>query len=402
MQRLFLRHYRNLVQGLWFRPVLVTLLHGALAIAVVALDHGLVEPIVFKGSADTARAVLTTIAGSSFTAVSIAFTITIVTLQLVSDQFTPRALRGFLGRPLVQMVAGVFVGLVLYCLVVLGLMPDVTERDNYGLPVTVGVLLAIGALFLLLVFIHRISTSIHVSNIVADVARGTADALERHFAEGEPGPAESLEVTEPIEVIVAERSGYVQSIDLDALAGIAERAGVTLRLAVQSGDFIVAGRPVARSSGPLSDEARRRVVGACVCQSQRDLHMDPAFGLRQLADIGAKALSPGINDPTTAVQCLRWMSAVLTPVVRAPRPPARRVAAGEGVVIMPLRGVAELLDESFEEIALYGAASPRICREVRAALDVLDEAVHADHRPALDALRRRVQRFDGPTLTPPG
>jgi len=395
MRAIIQRHYRDLVNGLLFRPVLLTLAHGLLAVGVVTFDHH-IDLALLPGSISTARAVLTTIAGSSFTAVSIAFTVTIVTLQLVSGQFTPRALRGFLGQPGVQRVAGDFMGLVLYCLIALGLMPDVGGSGDYSLPMTVGIALAIVALFVLLIFIDRIARAIQVSNIVADLAANTRQAFDRHYAVDGPGAGEPRSETDADwPTLCAGESGVVQSVDIAGLTRVAERTGVALRLAVQPGDFVIAGEPVARlERGRIADlepaggaDVVRRAV---VCRAQRDMQMDPAFGVRQLADIAVRALSPGINDPSTADHCLHWLSALFCPLLAEPRPTVRRWAAGDGVVEMPLRPMHDLLQVALEEIALYGTDNPRMRRGIQRTLDRLDRACHPSHRAALEALRARL------------
>ncbi len=396
MRALIRRYYRDLTRGLLFRPLLLTLLHGALALAVVLIDQRLPGDF-FEGSVETARAVLTTIAGASFTAISITFTITIVTLQLVSGQFTPRALRGFLGRPWVQLVAGQFMGLVLYCLVSLGLMPDAGQDVHYGLPGTTAVVLSVLALLSLIVFIDRIARAIQVSNIVADLAATTRAALERHYRVVED-PADGVRpaLDEAWPTIAAERDGVVQSIDLDALCALAEKTGAGLRLAVQPGDFVIAGEPLARvERGARADlEAVDGVAalrGAVALKSQRDLKMDPAFGVRQLADIAVRALSPGINDPSTADHVLHWLSALFCPLLAEPRPTYRRRAAGEGVVEMPLRTIEHLLREAFEEVVVYGADNPRIARGLARTVERLARVCHPDHRPAIERLRAAQQ-----------
>ncbi len=402
MRAFIRRHYRDLVNGLLFRPILITVLHAALAVLVVVISRHLEEPL-FSRSADTTRAILTTIAGSSFTAVSIAFTVTIVTLQLVSDQFTPRALRGFLGRPWVQLVAGCFVGLVLYCLVALGMMRDGSEGGDHGLLAMVAVVLAIVALFVLLVFIHRISQSIQVSNIIADLVAETRTALDRHYAADDraaDGPRPEDDDGWPR--VDAEEAGVVQSIDLDALLDLAADADVALRLAVQPGDFVLAGQALARfeRGAPAGLEPHGGVAAlrrAIVRQSQRDLSMDPAFGVRQLADIAARALSPGVNDPSTADHCLHWMTAIFAEVMARPRPTHRRLAAESGVVEVPLRPVARLLRTAFEEVAVYSADNPRMRRAVRRTLERLDGVTHPTHRPALAGIRRAIEA----SLDPP-
>lgn len=215
--------WQNVSRGFWFYPGLVALAFAGLAVALVELDRALSADglaVLFDGDASAARSILSTVAGSLITVAGLAFSITVVTSQLVSGQFTPRAIRSFFGDRVSELLAGAFVGIFAYCLVVLRAVRAESESDGFvpSLAVTVGILLGLVGLVLLLAFIHRITQLIKVENIAARIAGETLSSVDTLFPEpyGEPRQdgrallAQWEADSEPV-VIRPERPGYVQT-----------------------------------------------------------------------------------------------------------------------------------------------------------------------------------------------
>jgi len=207
-------------------------LPGLIAIALALLGGGLARLdriggsegllAIFPAGAPAAQTVLSTIATSVATVAGVAFSITIVSLQLVSQQFTPRALRGFLGDRLNQTVAGVFIGVFLYCLAVLRTIEQGDDAFVPELTVAVGVALAFLAFALLLVFVHHMGHSIQVSNIAKRIADETLAATSEPYPStyGEPlGHVDPGELVDRWEreakptVVYPEKAGFIQSVD---------------------------------------------------------------------------------------------------------------------------------------------------------------------------------------------
>lgn len=340
-----LRAWRqNLLAGFWLLPGLVAAAFAGLAFGVLAIDRAAGPRGVafgFDGDAGAARDILATIAGSLITVAGLTFSLTIVVLTLISSQFTPRALRGFLADRLTQVVAGVFVGIFVYCLLVLRRVRDEGAGDPFvpGLSVTVAIGLGLLTLAFLLAFIHHMGQTIQASHIAARVASTTNAAIDRVYPERyDPSREQSqtgildswLEDGEPARVTPA-RSGHVQLIDVAALVDHAP-AGARLHVAVRPGEFVTESDTLVRIWPADALEAVRTTARrAITIQNERDLREDPAFGLRQLTDIALKALSPGITRPNDGRHVHR-LPASGARASRRPRAPAipAPVAVGRG------------------------------------------------------------------------
>jgi len=319
--------WRDLVDGFWLVPGLVSLLGSGLALLLLWIDHlsgRAATFLAFGGSPSAARSILSTIAGSLITVAGLIFSLTITTLQLASNQFTPRALRAFLSDRITQVVAGGFVGIFGYCLLVLTSVRSKAESGDSFVPslsVTVAIGLGFLGLALLLVFIHHTAQSIQVANIAARIAHETTRAIDHLYPSGQGKPRDVdaaglvrawRDEAAPTPVRAA-RPGYVQSVALDDLLDGAARRGLRLHLRARPGDFVAPGDTIAEvwPAGAADDACVKTVRRAVTVVAQRDIHQDAAFGVRQLADIALKALSPGINDATTAITCINYLRTIL-------------------------------------------------------------------------------------------
>lgn len=366
----------NLMQGFWFVPGLITIALGALSLFMISLDRAAGPrgvPGAFDGDATAARSILSTISGSLITVAGLAFTLTVVTLQLVSSQFTPRALRNFLGDRINQVTAGSFVGIFLYCLLVLrSVRTSVEDKDGFipALSVTIGIVLAVFALGMLLAFIHHVASSIQVSNIAARIARqslGRVDGLfPEAFGRGLKDDAEELasdwSTQSPEVEVYASRPGYIQIVDVGELV---EELGTDgeLRVLVEvcPGDFVTPYTRLVSAWGTRCSDPDRAVHSAIRIDSERDITQDVGYGIRQLADIALRALSPGINDPTTALDCIGYLRAIIERLAARDLPAKVRATEDESaVVVVRRREFSEYVADAFVEVGRFATADARV------------------------------------------
>jgi uncharacterized membrane protein len=388
----------GLLGGLWFVPGGLVVLFGVLAVAAVEIDQrsAVAGSPLFEGDAPAARTVLSVIAGSLITVAGLTLSITIVVLQLTSSQFSPRILRNFFGDRVTQVTVGAYVGIFVYALVVLR-----SVGGNGGfvprLSVTVASALAIAAVVLLIVFIHHVSLSIQVSYVTGDIARKTLARLDALYPEGrgevvdDDTAAEVLASwnAEPHGRVTAGQPGYVLGVDLDGLArALAGRAGQAAVL-VRPGDFVSVEMPLVAVWPAGSAEACREAVRTSIrIDRERDLDQDVDFGLRQLVDTAVKALSPGINDPTTACTCIGYIRSILVRLAERPLPAPVRRYPEHGLTILALRREFEEHLEALEEIDRHAGNDPRVTRAlVAASRSISDTAQHAGARRRSAAAR---------------
>jgi uncharacterized membrane protein len=377
--------WQNALRGFWLFPGLTALALAVLAVVLVELDRrGGAEGIshTFDGDASAARSILTTVGTTVITVAGLAFSITVVTVQLVSSQFSPRTLRSFLADRPSQLIAGAFVGIFAYCLLVLRTVRDEGGGTAEFVP-SLGVSGAIGlglvGLVLLLVFIHRVTQVIKVENITGRVAAETLEAIGSHYPKpfAEPGGAPLTEVlaaweaAAPPQAVRPARPGHVRAIETGLLPKLDLPASSLIHLAVRVGDQVTTSTAVVRvwCAEPL-DEGRladlRRLV---TVERERDVAADPAFGIRQLTDVALRALSPGVNDPTTAITCIGYLQEALEQLAGRRFPdPVRHLEPGGILVAASTASFEELLREPFADLARFASGDARV---VSAMLDAL-------------------------------
>jgi uncharacterized membrane protein len=252
------------------------------------------------------------------TVAGVVFSITLVSLSLAASQYTSRVLRNFMSDRVNQLVLGVFVGIFAYCLVVLRTIRGDDEGDFVpSLAVLGGLVLAFAGIAVLIHYIHHISVSIQASQILARAMHETLRAVDRLFPEGvgEEIPAGSDEADPqpgPWQPVAARSSGYLRGIDTDGLLAWADEEDVVVRMERCIGQFVFEGLPLLSVAGrPLADGDLDRLAGFHVVDRQRTVEQDAAFGIRQIVDVALKALSPGVNDTTTAVMSVDHLTAIL-------------------------------------------------------------------------------------------
>ena len=369
---------RALLYGFLVLPSAVVLAFVALAFLLTSVDatggnHGVAG---FGG--DAARSILSTIATALITVAGLTFSIMIVSLQLVSQQFSPRAMRNFLGDHVTQLVAGSFVGIFAYCLLVLRTVRQGDGGPEFvpGLSVSVSIALGVLTLGLLLVFIHHMSQSIQLSSIAARITREASSALETLYPEpfgeerGNP-PRELLarwSARGAPERVHPPRPGFVQTVELDALVEARGLSDVRLHVAVAPGDFVT-GETVLAELWPADEKMTDAVRGVIAVGSEREVAQDVGYALGQLSYIAIRALSPGVNDPTTAVTCIGYLQDVLERLAERRFPAAVRRYDDAGVVAVLRRSsFTEHLDKLLE-VGRHAREIDRVHRRVREALE---------------------------------
>jgi uncharacterized membrane protein len=359
---------------------------------------------LFPAGPTAAGAVLSTIATAVATVAGVSFSITIVSLQLVSQQFTPRALRGFLGDRLNQAIAGYFVGVFAYCLVALRAVEEGDQNAFLpGLTVTVAVVLALVALGLLLVFVDHMGHSIQVSNIAERIAEATQTSAKNPYPSfGEPLAGEDAatlvrrwEGSSVPTVVHPRRSGFVQSVE-DPGSALTDSA-YRLELLVAPGDFVTPDRPIARVWSRADPEASEDAVAQAVAVgAERTLDQDVGYGVRQLVDIAVRALSPSTNDPTTAMTCIGYLQAILEGLATRSDPVrVRRYPGRELVVVAHGPRFAEHV-EVLVEVGRYAREHARVVQWLRQCTDRIAQLAAAAgeqaHASAAAAARAHIDR----------
>ncbi len=377
----------------WVLPLAVVLLSWIVALVLPEweIGHPLDFAWLFDGGPSSARSFLSTIATAMISVTGLVFSITMVVLQLASSQFTPRVLGGFLRNRVSQLTLGVFTASFVYSLTV---MRSVREQGTEFVPhlsVTLAFALVIASVVLFIGFIRHITESIQVSEVISVIGDRSASLLDRYFPSERPD-APDVAFEGVSRTVGAAGHGVVAEIDLAWLRRIAEREGGAIEVLARHGDHRAPGQTLARLHGIGDGTAAEEVARAFHLATTRQSRVDPGCGIRELVDIACRALSPGVNDPTTAVECLDELHRVLRPAVARHNPSSVfRDDAGAVRVVWQPHTVAGLVELAFDEIVHYGADAPQVRARLRSALEDLASVAIQPQLGVIEALRRRLE-----------
>ena len=378
---------------LWPLPTAAVTLAVASGTMFTALDaavegqlRGGAGVLLFSGGPEAARAVLQAIAGSLITVTSLTFSLTVVTLQLASSQFSPRLLRTFTSDRFVHVTLALFLAAFAFSLTVLRSVRDEGTGNEAFVPeisVTIAFVLAIASVIGLVLFLAHLTREIRVETMMRRVHVETQDTMDRIFPQDRPGRGSEPEPGPGQAAILIEsaHSGFLTSVDKESLVQAAADAGGVIRLDRDPGSSLVKGVPFA-TAWPVTDgatfppavreELRTSVNAAVATGFERTNVQDVGFGFRQLVDVAARALSPGINDPTTAVHIIGHLSALLCRLmVRNPGPEHLTDDEGRVRVVLALPTFTDFLDLSLNQPRLYGASDPDVAARLLQLLQEL-------------------------------
>lgn len=380
--------WNNLQSSLWFRPIIAVLLAVAMAIGSIRLDSHIARLDPFQMAPDNARLILSAIANSMLTVVALTFSTIMVVLVLASQQFSPRILGNFARDHVSQNVLSTFIGTFVYSLLVMGWI-DKTGQDLSipVLPVIIAIILALLSVAALIYFIDHIAKSVQVNYIIAEIDKQTIAGLHTIFSDATQNDSRAATATMPPlsaeegATVATIKAGYIQAIDFDELVGIGQEYNIVVKLERMVGDF-VAKKSVLLRAWPQttrSDEVDERLMDAFEIGVTRTMFQDTLFGLRQLVDMALKAISPAINDPTTAVTCLDALSNILLQAARYPDPPAYYCDDSSVVrlITQPVTFKA-MVDLAFDQIRQYARSEVTVSLRL---LEVLAEIAQVTSEP---------------------
>ena len=374
-------------------PMLLSLCGLALAFGTLKVDtmalnlsgHNLGvrvgQTVLYSGGADGARALLGSIAGSIISVAALASSIAITALALASGQFGSRLLRTFMDDRGFQVALGTFNGTFLFCLVILRAIRSANEGAAFGsgvpqVSVTAALALAVLCVFLLIYFLHHMAQAIQAPFVIADAAKDLNVEIERLFGDGQNAKHNSCATDKQHQRIENEelpnfefgvdieaiKDGFLKAINYDVLLKLAVKENAIFKLGYGSGDWVVKGDPVITVWPPRNPMIYQEKAQDCfVTGRSRTTVQDAEYGFNQLVEIGARALSPGINDPFTAITCLGHLGAALRHILRCEIPsPYLLDDEGHLRIITHTVTFPSLCDSAFDMIRHYGADSPKV------------------------------------------
>jgi len=361
---------------------------------------------VYASGPEGARAILSAIASSMITVAGLTFSITMLTLQLASSQFGPRLLRNFMRDRGNQLVLGTFIATFVYCLLVLRTVRG--TEDSHFVPhvaVAFGLLLALGSIAVLIFFIHHIATSIRIETLLEQLGAETRSAIDLLYPDriGLDPPAAAMEPERQIpsdfgsrvRIIRSGHGGYVQRVDVDALTKQATERALIIKIVARPGSFLKCGDPLLACYPPerATDDAADWLRKVIVIGQERSPEQDLEFSIRRIVEIAQRALSPGINDPTTALYCIDRLGETLARLAERDVPSALRFdEKGQLRVIAEAYSLDELACPAFAAIARYGMADADVIAHLLGTMEMLVGVASAEMGEAIAEQRNRILR----------
>jgi uncharacterized membrane protein len=412
--------WEDIRSSFWFRPACIAGFAGALAPLTLMLDHRVISNSdaqlfwLFDGKADAARELLSVIASSLITVVAVAFSVTLVAVQQAASQYSPRILRNFTKDKVNQTILGTYVATFIYALIVLSDVRsepkgalDIGGMSGFvpALSVMITMLFALISLGMLVFFIHHVTLSLQVSTILSKIRseldheldRGTTTGLsedrndelsygdlEKHLMPKKIGKMTEIRATE---------EGYVRRIDEKRLMKVsAILAPGLVCLPVEIGEYVLPGRPIIQiwSSLPLTEQLTNKLNKFVRIGRDRTASQDPLFAIRQIVDIAVKALSPGVNDPTTAEECIVSLKGALARILPKRLPP-RLFETGPISGLIQRPGLKELVDHCFSQIQRNSRRDLHVSLTLVSALNEL--ALICTVPARADTFRSHLQRL---------
>ncbi len=393
--------------SLWFLPACLVILGGLSAESLVRADrsYGIRIPPMEALQHEGARNVLAATATSMITVAALAFSITLAVLGQTSAQYSSRVIRSFIRDRANQVVLGAFVAIYVYCLVVIGRMNADAPVPHLAIAGAVlGALLGVGVL---IYFINHIAQSMQISHIVDSIEKDTLPTIRRWHREPTKDEHHGTRVDDsdiaalrnsqaPRWVVPATRSGYIQGIDISGLLECAATWQATIEVLRPPGAFVMPHEPIATVYGASLEQdehAGSGVRSTFTLGNQRSIDQDVSFGLRQLVDVAVRALSPGVNDNTTAVMALDRLGALLSAAARRRDPKRHYFEAGRLVLMVPRAKFADLLDLAFDEIRQASSQHVSVLTRMAELLRFLEtDTIEPERKLAIERHRRRVAR----------
>lgn len=383
--------------SLWFIPSLMVAGAILLNAGLTAVDAAYGEEVRRRWSflaisGEGARSMFGAVAGAVITLAGVIYSITIVTLTMAANQYSSRVLRAFMGDRGNQVVLGYFAAVFTYSLMLLWSIRGGGAVAEFVplLATLAGMLLAIGTVGFLIYFIDHVSESIQASHLVASLAQAAIARIDALFESRNPGAevvaedgGEAGELEGEWWPIMATETGYIQSIALDRLVDAARRHNTVVRMEFPVGGFVIQGRPLAWVSGEPSMEIVHALHDAVAVGHYRTLEQDPAFGIRQIVDVALKALSPGINDTTTAVTCVDHLTAVLVRLAGRGSAPCNHYSEGALCAVTKEFNFESALDMAFHEIRQHARDDMAVILRQLDSLERLGEGMPQPERRRL-------------------
>lgn len=320
MMTKFINYIRQITRRVYtsiaFYPSLISVLFFFLAIFLINFeDNDLTKflldkmPFLVINNADTARAILSTLIGGIISLTVFSFSMVMVLLNQASSNFSPRLLPGLISDKRNQYVLGVFLGSIVYNVIVLiSILPDGDSYTLNGFSVLIGISFGVFSLAMFVYFIHSISTGIQINHILDRVFSQTKRELNKAIEE-DIVETSTIEINEEDRfVIYSDSSKYFEGVNAQAMVDLALKEQINIKVLPEVGKYILPDIALFHVNKEVDDDIRNQLINYCYFSNSPSIQDNFVLGFKYISEVGVKAMSPGINDPGTALITLDYLT----------------------------------------------------------------------------------------------
>ncbi|MCB9202429.1 MAG: DUF2254 domain-containing protein [Flavobacteriales bacterium] len=387
-------YIKKLQSTFWFLPTFIILLGIILAIILPQIENHFTQYVndfskkLLIQNYDSAKLILSTISGAMIGVAGTVFSATLVVLTLASSQFGPRLIKNFMHVRINQIVLGNYVALYIYCLIILYTIRDTNDFNIPSFSILLAMISTIVNIILLIFFIHNIAVSIQADNIIANILNTlTINVKESLSIKNEGGEEEeefkNQDINEKKEKekykksinISCHQNGYIQFIDYNQILTIASNHDILVELEFRSGDYVIANQNCGKiyTNDTLDEAIPQEIIEQIIIQTSRSREQDLEFYINQVVEIAVRALSPGINDPYTAIACIDNLTSMMCYMTKVKLPKKYRYNdKNELKIIADMLDYKGILDEAFNQIRQFSNGMPSIIIRLMESLITID------------------------------
>jgi uncharacterized membrane protein len=413
--------WSKLISTFWFIPAFIILIAIVMALSFVYLD-GVVSVsregtgrFLFVNSTESARNILTTISSAMIGVAGTVFSITIVVLTLASSQLGPRLIRNFMYERINQFVLGSYVSTYIFCLIVLN---AINEHEGMvfipSMSVLVALIAALVNIILLIVFIHHIAVSIQADTVISNIADVMSKNLKNLFPQSLGKEIEDIKEEDADSIIKqydfkhslkANKGGYLQYIDSDSLLKLSVELDVVIKLHNRPGNFLVKDIEICTIYSKRKFESTdfEKLQSHIITGNRRTHQQDAEYSIHQLVEIAARALSPGVNDPFTAITCIKFLTSTMGYLAQKKLPSRYRFDKNDHLrVIASVLSFEGMLDAAFNQIRQFSKDNPAVVISMMEALVTISRFAERDTcKNAIEKHARMILKMAEETFSEP-
>jgi uncharacterized membrane protein len=270
------------------------------------------HPYFVITNADTARTILGALIGGIISLTVFSFSMVMVLLNQASSNFSPRLLPGLISDKRNQIVLGIYLGTIIFNIMILmSVLPNDEENILNGFCVLIGIVFGVISLSMFVFFIHTISTGIQINNIIDKIYNQTKKRLN-FLIEKERNHTDRIESSEDWNTLHSDQSGYYQGVNLEGLLTFAQKHTMNILIIPVKGQYILNRKPIIKYDQQLDQELEKELAGFLIFSTTNNVEENYVMGIKQITEVAVKAMSPGINDPGTAVITIDYLTELLS------------------------------------------------------------------------------------------